>query len=193
MTLTPQMTEIVMPGRTEPAGLLLHQRALPTPAAGQALVQIEASGVSFAEQATRRGLYPGQPSFPFVPGYDFVGTVRAVGPGVAPDLIGTRVAAVTTTGGWASHTLVTALDLVPVPTDLDPAVIGTVVVNGVTAWQMLHRTAQVTVGQTMLVHGANGGVGTVLCQLARHAGVRVIGTSAPRHHAALRDMGVEGG
>ena len=114
-----------------------------------------------------------------------------MGPGVSQNLIGTRVAAVTKTGGWATHTLVPALDLVPVPADLDPALVETVIVNGVTAWQMLYRKAQVRAGQTILVHGANGGVGTVLCQLALHAGVRVIGTSAPRHHAALREMGVE--
>ena len=193
MTLTTStfITEIVMPGLTEPAGLQVQQRTLPAPTAGQALVRIDASGVSFAEQAMRKGLYPGQPKFPFVPGYDFVGTVLAVGPGVAQNLIGTRVAAVTKTGGWATHTLVPALDLVPVPADLDPALVETVIVNGVTAWQMLYRKAHVKAGQTILVHGANGGVGTVLCQLALHAGVRVIGTSAPRHHDALREMGVE--
>ncbi|SMB82793.1 medium chain dehydrogenase/reductase family protein [Deinococcus hopiensis] len=184
-------TEIVMPGLVQPSGLQLRERALPIPVAGQALVQIDASGVSFAEQSMRRGLYPGQPKFPFVPGYDFVGTVRAVGPGIDGHLIGTRVAAVTKTGGWATHTLVPATDLVPVPPALDPALVEAVLVNGVTAWQMLYRQAHVKAGQTILVHGANGGVGTVLSQLALHAGVRVIGTAAPRHHGALQAMGVE--
>jgi NADPH:quinone reductase-like Zn-dependent oxidoreductase len=190
--MTPTLTtEIILPGLVLPSGLQLRQRTLPAPAAGEALVQIEASGVSFAEQSMRRGRYPGQPKFPFVPGYDFVGTVLAVGNGVAPDLIGRRVAAVTKTGGWASHTVVPAADLVPVPSGLDPALVETVLVNGVTAWQMLHRSAAVKSGQTILVHGANGGVGTVLCQLALHAGLRVIGTAAPRHHAALRAAGIE--
>lgn len=189
--MTTLTTEIVMPGLVQPSGLQLRERTLPVPVAGQAFVQIDASGVSFAEQSMRRGLYPGQPKFPFVPGYDFVGTVRAVGAGVAADLIGTRVAAVTKTGGWATHTLVPALDLVPVPPTLDPALVETVLVNGVTAWQMLYRQARVRAGQTILVHGANGGVGTVLSQLALHAGIRVIGTAAPRHHGALRAMGVE--
>jgi len=66
-----------------------------------------------------------------------------------------------------------------------------VVVNGLTAWQMLHRSARVRASQTILVHGANGRVGTTLVELARHAGVRVIGTATPRHHQALRDLGVE--
>jgi NADPH:quinone reductase-like Zn-dependent oxidoreductase len=183
-------TEVVLPGIVEPAGLQVRQRELPAPEAGQALVRIEASGISFAEQAMRRGLYPGQPKFPFIPGYDLVGTVQSVGAGVDSTLVGRRVAAITETGGWASHTVLTAADLIPVPDGIDPAEAETFVVNGVTAWQMLHRTARVTPGQTILVHGANGGVGTTLVQLARHHGVRVIGVASSRHHAALRGLGV---
>lgn len=188
---TTQITEILLPGMVEPSGLQIGHRTLPAPDAGQALVQVEASGVSFAEQAMRRGRYPGQPSFPFVPGYDFVGTIRAVGTGVRDDLIGTRTAVVTKIGGWATHVLIAADTLVPVPIALNPAVVETVLVNGVTAWQMLYRKAHVKAGQTILVHGASGGVGTVLCQIALNGGMRVIGTAAPRHHDSLRAMGVE--
>ncbi|TFC31568.1 NADPH:quinone reductase [Cryobacterium sp. MDB1-18-2] len=184
-------TEIVMPGVVEPDGFQIRRRMLPAPSRGQARVRVEASGISFAEQSMRRGRYPGQPAFPFVPGYDLVGVVEAVGPGVDSALIGGRVAAATKTGGWASEALVPAADLVPVPAGLDPAIIESVIVNGITAWQMLHRKARVESGQTILVHGASGGVGTILVQLARHAGIRVIGTAAPRHHEALRGLGVE--
>lgn len=100
------------------------------------------------------------------------------------------MAAITKTGGWISHALPTAADLVTVPDDLDPAEVGAVVVNGVTGWPLLHRTVRVRPGQTILVRGANGGVGTTLVQLARHHGVRVIGTASPRHHDALRARGV---
>jgi NADPH:quinone reductase-like Zn-dependent oxidoreductase len=185
------VTEVVLPGVVPPSGLQIRRRELPAPAAGQALVEVEATGVSYAEQSMRRNRYPAQPRFPFVLGYDLVGTVASVGPGVDASLVGTRVAAVTKTGGWASHVLVSPLDLVPVPAGLDPAAAETVVVNGITAWQLLHRSARVRPGQTILVHGANGGVGTTLVQLARHHGVRVIGTAAPRHHDALRALGVE--
>ncbi len=184
-------TEVVLPGIVEPDGLQIRTRAVAPPAAGQALVRVEAAGVSFAEQGMRRGRYPGQPKFPFVPGYDLVGTVVAVGADVDSAVVGTRVAAATKTGGWATHALVAAADLVPVPDGLDPADVEAVVVNGITAYQMLHRSARVVPGQTILVHGASGGVGTILVQLARHDGVRVIGTAAPRNHAALRALGVE--
>lgn len=182
--------EVVLPGVVEPDGLQVRNVPVPTPAKGQVVIRMEATGVSFAEQQMRRGRYYDQPPFPFVPGYDLVGVVAAAGPGVDLDLVGTRVAALTKVGGWASHVLVDAADVVPVPDGLDPAEAETVVVNGITAWQMLHRKARVRAGQTILVHGANGGVGTILVQLARLAGVRVIGTASPRHHDRLRELGV---
>jgi NADPH:quinone reductase-like Zn-dependent oxidoreductase len=138
----------------------------------------------------RRGRYLGQPKFPFVLGYDLVGVVTSVGPKADESMIGRRVAAVIKTGGWTTHALIDAGHLVPVPDGVDAADAETVVVNGITAWQMLNK-AKVRSGQTVLVHGANGGVGNVLVQLARHAGLRVIGTASPRHHDALRAMGAD--
>lgn len=189
--MTQTTTEIVLPAIVDYSGYQIRQRPLPSPGNKQVLVQVDASGISFAEQSMRRGRYPGQPAFPFVPGYDFVGTVRAAGPNVDPNLVGKRVAAVTKIGGWATYVLAPADKLVVVPSDLDPALVETVLVNGITAWQMLHRRARVCAGQTIIVHGANGGVGTVLSQLAIHAGLRVLGTAAPRHHDALRSAGIE--
>ena len=184
-------TEIVLPGTVEPSGLVTRERALPALRPGEALVQMEATGISFAEQAMRRGLYPAQPAFPFVPGYDLVGRIVAVGEGVPGTRVGSRVAAVIKIGGWASHVVVLARNLVDVPEGVTAVQAETVLVNGVTAWQMLFREAEAKAGQTILVHGANGGVGTVLCQLGRHFGLRVIGTASPRHHEALRAMGVD--
>lgn len=182
-------TEVVLPGRVEPNGLQVRTRELPAPDAGHAVLRMEATGVSFAEQQMRRGKYFNQPAFPFVPGYDVVGTVTAVGSDVDATMVGRRFAAVTKIGGWASSLLVAAADLVPVPDGMDAAAAETVVVNGITAWQMLHRTAKVRTGGTIVVLGANGGVGSTLVQLARHAGITVIGTASPRHHNAVRELG----
>ncbi|OQR60912.1 NADPH:quinone reductase [Streptomyces maremycinicus] len=184
------LVEVVLPGKVEPEGLRIRHGAVPTPGPGQVLVRMEATGVSFAEQQMRRGRYYDQPPFPFVPGYDLVGTVQTTGDGVEPGLAGTRVAALLKVGGWASHVLVDAADVVPVPAGIDAAEAETLVVNGITAWQMLHRKARVRPGGTIVVHGANGGVGSVLVQLALAAGVRVIGTASTRHHDALRQQGV---
>ncbi|MBT2409450.1 zinc-binding dehydrogenase [Streptomyces sp. ISL-12] len=185
-----EMIEVVLPGKVEPEGLQVRQGAVPAPGPGQVVVRMEATGVSFAEQQMRRGRYYDQPPFPFVPGYDLVGTVLTAGDGVAPSLVGTRVAALLKVGGWASHVVVDAADVVPVPDGIGAAQAETLVINGITAWQMLHRQARVRAGQTVLVHGANGGVGSVLVQLARAAGADVIGTASARHHDALRERGV---
>ncbi|WP_199440961.1 medium chain dehydrogenase/reductase family protein [Umezawaea beigongshangensis] len=185
-----ELIEVVLPGEVEPEGLQLRRGPVPVPAAGQVLVGVEATGVSFAEQQMRRGRYYDQPPFPFVPGYDLVGRVLVTGGGVDPALRGTRVAALTKIGGWASHVLLDAADLVEVPEGVDAIDAETLVVNGITAWQMLHRRARVRRGQTILVHGANGGVGSTLVQLARAAGVSVIGTASVRHHDTLRALGV---
>ncbi|GAA1989776.1 medium chain dehydrogenase/reductase family protein [Amycolatopsis minnesotensis] len=182
-------TEIVLPGKVGPGGLRVRTRALPEPAAGQVVLSMDATGVSFAEQQMRRGKYFDQPPFPFVPGYDVVGIVTAIGPGVDPALIGRRFAAVTKVGSWASALLLDAADLVAVPDGVSAAAAETVVVNGITAWQMLHRTAGVRTGGTIVVLGANGGVGSTLVQLARHTGITVIGTASERHHAAVRELG----
>jgi NADPH:quinone reductase-like Zn-dependent oxidoreductase len=185
-------TEIVLPSVEEPEVLQVRVRDLPAPTAGQALVRVMASGVSFAEQQMRRGKYYDQPPFPFVPGYDLVGVVEALGaeePADARVRVGQRVAALTKTGGWADRVLLDAADLVPLPDDVEPAEAETVVVNGVTAWRMLHRAAKVRRGQVIVVLGANGGVGSTLVQLARHAGIQVIGTASARHHDAVRRLG----
>jgi NADPH:quinone reductase-like Zn-dependent oxidoreductase len=188
-TGTTRTTEVVLPGKVEPSGLQVRTRDLPAPAAGQVVLRMDATGVSFAEQQMRRGKYYDQPTFPFVPGYDVVGTVTATGPDLDEQMIGRRFAAVTKTGGWASFLLLDAVDLVAVPDGVSASAAETVVVNGITAWQMLHRIAKVPAGATIVVLGASGGVGSTLVQLARHAGMTVIGTAAPRHHAGVRELG----
>ncbi|MEU8362170.1 medium chain dehydrogenase/reductase family protein [Nonomuraea sp. NPDC048882] len=187
---TEELVEVVLPGKVEPEELQVRRGAVPGAGPGQVVIRMEATGVSFAEQQMRRGRYYDQPPFPFVPGYDLVGTVVATGAGVPPGLAGTLVAALVKVGGWASHVVVDAADVVAVPEGIGAAEAETVVVNGITAWQMLHREARVRAGQTILVHGANGGVGSVLVQLAQAAGVKVIGTASARHHDTLRERGV---
>jgi NADPH:quinone reductase-like Zn-dependent oxidoreductase len=188
-TVTTHTTEIVLPGKVDPSGLQVRTRELLAPPAGHAVLRMDATGVSFAEQQMRLGKYYDQPPFPFVPGYDVVGTVTATGPDVDPAMIGRRFAAVTKIGSWAAHQLIDVADLVAVPDGVDATSAETVVVNGITAWQMLHRIARVRPGATIVVLGANGGVGTTLVQLARHAGITVIGTASTRHHPAVRELG----
>jgi NADPH:quinone reductase-like Zn-dependent oxidoreductase len=163
----------------------------PEPGRDEVRVRVEASGVSFAEVQMLARRYPMQPKYPFVPGYDLVGTVTSVGAGVTRVAVGARVAALLVTGAWRTHVVVRADRVVPVPAGLDPGVAAAATMNGVTAWQMVHEVAQVRKGQTVLVHGASGGVGSLLTQLAVAAGARVLGTASAPKHDAVRALGAE--
>ena len=185
--MTMNATEIVLPGIGEPETLQVRTRTLPEPEAGQVVVRVAATGVSFAEQQMRRGKYYDQPPFPFVPGYDLVGVVERSGAG--GPAVGQPVAALTKVGGWADRVVLDAADVVPLPAEVDPVAAETVVVNGVTAWRMLHRVAKVRPGRTIVVLGAAGGVGSTLVQLAHHAGIRVIGTAGPGQQERVRELG----
>src|SRR5215207_11652329 len=125
---------IELPGIGEPETLRTITRELPDPGPGEAVVRVEATGVSFAEQQMRLGKYYDQPPFPFVPGYDLVGVVERVGAGVAL-APGRRVAALTKTGAWAERVVLPAADLAPVPDGVDPVDAETAIVNGLTAWR----------------------------------------------------------
>jgi NADPH:quinone reductase-like Zn-dependent oxidoreductase len=182
-------TEIELPAVGDPETLRVRHRDLLDPVPGEALVRVEATGVSFAEQQMRRGKYYDQPAFPFVPGYDLVGVVERVGPdarGIAP---GDRVAALTKTGGWATHVVLPVRDLVPVPDGVDAGAAETAIVNGLTAWRMLHRTARVRSGDVVVVLGAAGGVGSLLVQLAVAAGATVVGVVGSAQVQRVRELG----
>ncbi len=183
-------TEVVMPHEGGPGVLKVERRGATRGAlSGEAIVRVEAAGVSFAEVQMLKGRYFNQPRFPFVSGYDLVGEVEEVGEGVDGRLLGRRVAALTETGAWADRVALDAAELVVVPDGLAPADAVAVVTNGVTAWQMLHRAGGVRSGQTVVVHGASGGVGTLLVQLARLAGADVIGTASASKHEGVRALG----
>jgi NADPH:quinone reductase-like Zn-dependent oxidoreductase len=184
-----ETVEMVLRGVGEPESIEATRRELPAPGPGQAIVRMAATGVSFAEQSMRRGVYYDQPRFPFVPGYDLVGTIEALGDPASGLQVGQRVAALTKIGGWAQRVLLETGDLVPVPDGVSAEDAETVIVNGLTAWRVLHRTIRPSAGQTIVVFAAGGGVGSVLVQLARQAGLRVIGTAGPSQQQRLRDMG----
>jgi NADPH2:quinone reductase len=105
--------------------------------------------------------------------------------------VGDRVAALVVTGAWRTHVVVRADHVVPVPAGLDAGMAAAATMNGVTAWQMVHEVARVRAGQTVLVHGASGGVGTLLVRLAVGAGARVLGTASAPKHDAVRALGAE--
>ncbi|MGB6199337.1 MAG: medium chain dehydrogenase/reductase family protein [Candidatus Acidiferrales bacterium] len=172
-----------------PEMMKVVEEEMPEPGAGQVRVKVFATGVAFADILMRRGKYPGGPKPPFTPGYDIVGDVDAVGEGVIAFHVGQRVAALTMNGGYSRFAIVLAAHLVVVPEGLDPAEAVSLVLNYVTAYQMLHRIAHLGAGQRLLVHSAAGGVGTAALQLGKVAGLEMYGTASKPKHDLVTALG----
>lgn len=170
-----------------PDVLQLDELPTPRPSAGQALVAVEAAGVNFIDTYHRSGLY--KTTLPVPIGVEGAGTALAVGPGV--DLaIGTRVAWTGVPGSYATHVVAPADRLVAIPDALDSARAAALMLQGMTAQYLTRTTYPLGEKDTCLVHAAAGGVGLLLCQMARLAGTRVIGTvSSERKAAAARAAG----
>ena len=181
---------VVLTKRGPPEVLRVVENELREPAPGEARIKVLAAGVGLTDVAMRYGYYPYAPKIPFVPGYDVVGVVDALGQGVSSVAVGDRVAALTVYGGYAETIYLGQEHLVPVPGSLDPAEAVALVLNYTTAYQMLHRSAQVKTGDKVLVTGASGGVGTALLQLGKLADLRAYGIASRSSHGILAELGV---
>jgi NADPH2:quinone reductase len=159
------------------------------PRQGEVRVRVLASGVSLPDLMMREGIHPETPPLPFTPGWDFVGVVDRLGAGVSGIESGQIVAALPISGAYAEFVCLPQSELVPVPVGLDPAEAVSLVLNYITAYQMLHRSAEVRPGQRVLIHGAAGGVGSSLLQLGRLAGLELYGTCSARGASAVSDLG----
>lgn len=180
---------VVLPRKGPPEVLELVERPLRPPRPGEVRVRVSSCGVGFTDVIMRVGHYPYAPKKPFVPGYEVVGVVDAVGPGVDTLEVGQKVAALTVHGGYSEYLYREAEHFVPVPDGLDDAEVVSLVLNYVTAYQMLHRKARVREGDTILVTGAAGGVGSALLDLGRVAKLRVYGAASPAKHGIVEDLG----
>jgi NADPH2:quinone reductase len=137
----------------------------------------------------REGVHPETPQAPYTPGWDLVGTVDQLGEGVNGFELRQTVAAMPIHGCYAQYVCVLQRKLVPVPAGLDPAEAVAVVLNYITAYQMLHRSVKARPGQRMLIHGASGGVGSAMLQLAKLAGVEMYGTCSAQGAAVVQELG----
>jgi NADPH:quinone reductase-like Zn-dependent oxidoreductase len=156
---------------------LAEQDVIPEPGAREVRIKVLAAGTGFTDTFIRRGSYPDfKGPLPFTPGYDLVGTVEATGPGVATPRPGQMVADLSVTGGYTQYAIRPAQYLVPVPDGVDAAEAVCMPLAYLTAFQMLTRYRRLPPGATILVIGASGTVGTALLDLARHFGLKAIGT-----------------
>jgi NADPH:quinone reductase-like Zn-dependent oxidoreductase len=185
-----QTTQVYAVNRDATNCLQVRTTELPAPPAGQVRVRVEAAGVSYGDLLFQRGVVPGGPKPPFIPGCDLVGVVDAVGAGVTDLEPGQRVAALVVSGGYTSGITLPAERLVPVPDGVSAVDAAAVSLNYFIAHQMLHRVGEVTSGSRILVHGASGGVGLALLQLAEHiGGVTVFGSASAKNLGVVRRHG----
>lgn len=180
-------TQITTTRAGGPEVLHVETAPMPRPGPGELLVQLQAAGVAFGDITQRQGRNPGP--VPPVLGYDVVGLVVAIGPDAKGFHVGQRVAALTVVGGYASHVIAPARWAVPVDPALDAAAVSALTLNYLTARQML-RASRVGPGQSILVLGAAGGVGSALCELAQLDGITVYGTASGPRLATLAARGV---
>ena len=163
--------------------LKLEQLPDPVPAQGEALVRIEAAGVNFAEVYQRKGWYP--VPLPYTPGAEGAGTVVAVGQGVDSVTVGDRVVSQGFRGSYAELSIAPAERLVKIPEGVSTSNAAAAMLQGLTAHYLATSTYALQVGDWCLVHAAAGGVGLLLCQIARMRGALAIGTVSTEEKARL--------
>jgi NADPH2:quinone reductase len=162
---------------------------VPEPGPGQIRVRVCAAGIGSTDLTVVGGSYLFAPKIPFVPGYEIAGVVDALGAGVDGFRIGQRVASLTVYGGFGEVLVRDAVDFLPIPDGVSDRDAAAVILNYVTAYQAMHRVGKVKAGETALVTGAAGGVGTAALQLLRLAGVKTYGAASASKHATLRALG----
>lgn len=177
-----------------PEVLQMVEEDLPEPRPGDVRIKVLAAGVSAYDLMFRRsGSLPGAPRPPFTLGEDVVGAVDKVGSEVELLKLGQMVAGPTFSlglgGGYSEFICLPANELVPVPSNVDPAEAVCLVVNYLTAHMAMHRTAAVRSGERILIHGAAGGVGSALLELGGLAGLEMYGTASSRNHNFVTSHG----
>ena len=165
----------------------LTWKELPTPApqAGQVLIRIEAASLNFPDLLIVQNKYQMKPDLPFVPGSEYAGVIEAVGEGVTHLKVGQSVACLSGTGGFGTHTLAPAKLCMPLPAGFPAVDAAAFIMIYATSHHALMDRAGLKAGETVLILGAAGGVGTAAIQIAKAAGARVIAAASTDEKCAL--------
>jgi NADPH:quinone reductase-like Zn-dependent oxidoreductase len=195
MTQTPTMRAAAFREFGPPDVLRVEQFPVPEPGDGEVLVRVSAAGVNPIDCKTRAGQGRPVPDFPAVIGWDVAGTVAATGPGVDTFSVGDPVFGMprfpSLASCYAEYVAVPAAELSPLPPGIGMHEAGAAPMVALTAWQTLFEHAQLQAGQQVLVHGAAGGVGHVVVQLAKEAKAHVTGTASARNEEFVLGLGAE--
>lgn len=186
-----EYTRIVISEFGEPEVLQkVVEKELPIPKKGEVRVKVLATSASFTDTLGRRGIYPNiKAKLPFSPGYDLVGVVDEIGENVHNLKIGQKVADLTVIGAYTEYICLVANSVISVPENLDNGEIVSLILSYLTAYQMLHRSAKVKNGQTILIHACSGAVGTAMLQLGKLMNLKMYGTASKGKHEFIQRMG----
>lgn len=154
-----------------PSVLKILEMDIPIPKEGEVCIEVHFAGINFADTLMRLGLYQPRPPFPFTPGYELSGTINSLGSGVTGFEVGQRVVAAVPTGGQSSHVAVKTSRVIPVPDEMGLDEAAAMPVTYLTAHHMLHYLGHLKKGETVLIHGGAGGVGTAALQICQWAGI----------------------
>jgi putative PIG3 family NAD(P)H quinone oxidoreductase len=179
-------------GKGDAEALFVEQVATPAPAPGQILIKIRAAGVNRPDIAQREGNYPPPPGASEVMGLEVAGTVEALGEGASRWRAGDRVTALLPGGGYAEYAVVDERHALSIPTDMDFTEAAGLPETIYTVWANLFERGHLAAGDTVLIHGANSGIGTTATLMAKAAGARVLATARGATKAArAKEMGAD--
>ena len=169
---------------------LVEEKSLPEPEEGQVRVKVVYTSANFTDVMIRKGKNPEvREKPPFSPGYDMVGIIDKLGPGGNKFEVGQRVADMPVIGAYSEYICLPEENLVAVPDNIEPDAAVSLILSYVTAYQMLHRVAKIEEGQSILVHGASGAVGTAMLQLGSIHELNMFGTASKKKHELVTSLG----
>ncbi len=164
--------------------------SLPEPSKGEVRVKVLATSASFTDTLIRKGIYPDvKDKPPITPGYDMVGIVDKLGDEIAELEVGQKVAELTVIGAYSEYIIIRASQLIKVPQEIEASDAVSLILSYVTAYQMLTRLVNLQPGQTILIHGAGGAVGSALLQIGSIRNLKMYGTASKSQHDFLREFG----
>jgi NADPH:quinone reductase len=189
----PRMNAIRVDEFGEPEVLQHVEVERPSPGEGEVLVEVKSVGVNYAETMRRRNQYVVRQELPFTPGSEIAGTVAEVGDGVEDVDLGDRVVTMIGTGGYAEYAVARARNLIPLPDGLDFDEAAAIPLQGLTAYHVLKTSGQLEEGESVLVHAAAGGVGSLAVQMAKLMSASpVIATASTQEKLDLaNDLGAD--
>jgi NADPH:quinone reductase-like Zn-dependent oxidoreductase len=182
-------TRIIVTHYGGPDALQVVEEDCPLPKQGEVRVKVLAAGVSLPDIMMREGIHPETPKVPFTPGWDLVGVVDQLGSGVSGIDVGNMVAALPIFGAYTEFICLPYKEFVQVPSGLNAAEAVSLILNYITGYQMMHRSAKMKTGQRVLIHGAAGGVGSALLQLGSLMNLEMYGTCSSRTASNVKELG----